>query len=142
MPAKFIITKGRTGMFGFTLEAGNGSTVFKSPSYETRRAALTALRYVQRNGDTEAVDDRTVDAPMPSRAKAPARKTPVARTVAKKRPTRRTAVRKTASAKAATAKAPPRKAGTRKSAAKPAVTRKGVSRTGRSVKRTPARSRA
>lgn len=130
MPAKFIVTKGRSGKYGFVLAAANGSTIIKSSPYDTKRAALTALRSVQRNGDTETIDDRTVDAPASTRARmsnsaASPRRTPVARTVAKRGGT----VRKSAPAKSATAKAPPRKAESRKASAKPSTTRKAVSRT-------------
>ncbi|MFI6983311.1 DUF1508 domain-containing protein [Embleya sp. NPDC050154] len=130
VPAKFIVTKGRSGKYGFVLAAANGSTIIKSSPYDTKRAALTALRSVQRNGDTETVDDRTVDAPASARARmsksvASPRRTPVARTVAKRGGT----VRKSAPAKSATAKAPPRKAESRKASTKPSTTRKAVSRT-------------
>ncbi|MGC0416577.1 DUF1508 domain-containing protein [Embleya sp. AB8] len=140
MPAKFIVSKGRSGRFGFVLTAANGSPIIKSSAYETKREALTALRYIQRNGDTELVEDHTVET-----ASAP-RKTPVGRTVAK----RAGAVRKNTSA--------PRKAVSRKSTGKPATTRKAVAkskpaatRTRKAVsagkptarrKRTPVKSRA
>ncbi|MYS80397.1 YegP family protein [Embleya scabrispora] len=135
VPAKFIVTKGRSGKYGFVLAAANGATIIKSSPYETKREALTAVRYIQRNGDTETVDDRTVDALAAQRAQAPKsaathRRTPAARTVARRGGAVRksTTTRKSASAKSATAKAPPRKAQSRKIATKPSATRKAVSR--------------
>ncbi|MFE3197027.1 DUF1508 domain-containing protein [Embleya sp. NPDC055664] len=146
VPAKFIVTKGRSGKFGFVLTAANGSTVIKSASYETKREALTALRYIQRNGDTETVDDRTVDAPA---APAAMRKRPVSKPVAS-RPRKavsgtRKAVsspRKAASQRKAvskTAGSRPRKAVSKTATSRP---RKAVTRTTASRKRSTARSRA
>ncbi|GCD99911.1 YegP family protein [Embleya hyalina] len=161
VPAKFIVTKGRSGKFGFVLTAANGSTVIKSAPYETKREALTALRYIQRNGDTETVDDRTVDTTAARASAAVVRKRPVSKPVAsrprkavsgtrkavsspRKAASQRRAVSKTAGSRprkavSRTATSRPRKAVSRTATSRP---RKAVARTTTSRTRTTARSRA
>ncbi|MYW02083.1 DUF1508 domain-containing protein [Streptomyces sp. SID3343] len=138
MPAKFIVTKGRSGKYGFVLEAANGSTIVKSPPYETKRAALTALRYIQRNGSTEVVDDltaATASAPA-GRAGTPAprriatRKTgPAKRPAATRTTAEKAAAKRSVPRKAVSRKAPPKKAAGKKSLVRKSPVRKSVTRT-------------
>jgi uncharacterized protein len=89
MPAKFVVKKGPTGKFRFSLLATNGQVVASSQVYETKAAALAGVRSVQRNAPIAVVDDRTAGArPAPKPAAKPAAKKPAATTSAAKKPAR------------------------------------------------------
>jgi uncharacterized protein YegP (UPF0339 family) len=104
VPAKFVLRKGRTGKFSFTLVSPTGQTLATSGDYATKRAALAGVQSVQRNASAAAVDDAT----------APAKKAPARKAAAKKTPAQKTPVAKRTAAK----KAAERKSTARKSAAR------------------------
>jgi uncharacterized protein YegP (UPF0339 family) len=92
MPGKFVVKKGTTGKFRFTLLSTNGQVVATSQAYETKRAALNGIASVQRLVAAAGIVDTTsaaATAAAPAKAaakpgpKAAARK-PAARKAAKK----------------------------------------------------------
>src|SRR4029077_14501515 len=48
MPGKFVVKKGPTGKFRFSLLSTNGQVVASSEAYETKRAALSGVASVQK----------------------------------------------------------------------------------------------
>lgn len=48
MAGKFVIKKGTTGKFRFNLLARNGQAVATSEAYNSKAAAMTGIRSVQR----------------------------------------------------------------------------------------------
>ena len=59
MPAKFVLKRGTTGKFRFSLHAANGQIVATSEAYETKRAALAGIESVRKNAGGAPVDDLT-----------------------------------------------------------------------------------
>ena len=55
MPGKFVVKKGPTGKFRFTLLSTNGQVVASSEAYETKRAALAGVASVQKNAPDATV---------------------------------------------------------------------------------------
>jgi uncharacterized protein len=80
MPAKFVVKKGPTGKFRFSLLSTNGQVVASSQTYETKRAALAGVASVQKLAAGAAIVDTTAP-PAPK----PAAKKPAARKPAKKK---------------------------------------------------------
>jgi uncharacterized protein YegP (UPF0339 family) len=78
MAGKFVIKKGTTGKFRFSLVSTNGQIVATSEAYNTKASAMTGIRAVKSLAEDAVVDDRTTAVP------AVARKTPAA--AAKKAP--------------------------------------------------------
>lgn len=98
MPAKFVVKKGPTGKFRFSLVATNGQVVASSESYETKAACMNGVRSVQKSAAGAIVDDRTVVAKPAATAvakKAPAKKVPAKKAPAKKAAAAKPASRKT-----------------------------------------------
>ena len=82
MPAKFVVKKGPSGKFRFSLLAPNGQAVASSQAYETKRACLSGVASVQKYAAAAAVDDLTAAKPAtakPSAPKTAARKKPAAK---------------------------------------------------------------
>ena len=77
MPAKFVVKKGPTGKFRFSLHAENGEIVATSEAYNSKASALKGVAAVQRIAAGATIDDMTVA------------KKAAAKRVAKKSPTRR-----------------------------------------------------
>jgi uncharacterized protein YegP (UPF0339 family) len=88
VPGKFVVKKGPTGKFRFSLLSTNGQVVATSEAYETKRAALGGVASVQRLAAGATIVDTTVAAAPPAKpaAKTPAAKTPAAKTPAAKKP--------------------------------------------------------
>jgi len=103
VPAKFVLKKGATGKFRFTLVATNGQVVATSQAYETKRAALSGIASVQKIAGGAPVDDLSAPAPKAAPAK-PAAKKPAAAAAAKKPAARKPAARKPAAKKPAAKK--------------------------------------
>jgi len=84
MPGKFVVKKGPTGKFRFSLLSTNGQVVASSEAYETKRAALAGVASVQKLAAGATIVDTTVAAAAPAKpaAKAPAK--PAAKAPAKK----------------------------------------------------------
>lgn len=107
MPGKFVLKKGPTGKFRFSLVSTNGQIVASSQAYETKRAAMRGVASVQKLSAGAKIVDTTVAAAAPAKAaqKAaakkpaakPAAKKPPAKTAAKKAAARKPAARKPAS---------------------------------------------
>jgi uncharacterized protein YegP (UPF0339 family) len=57
MSGKFVLSKGSTGKFHFSLHAANGQIIATSQHYESKEAALNGIKSVQAN----APDATTVD---------------------------------------------------------------------------------
>ena len=85
MPSKFVIKRGTTGKFRFSLHATNGQVIATSEAYETKRAAMAGIASVQKNAAGAAIDDQTEKA-------AAAKKTPAKRAPARKKATPPTVV--------------------------------------------------
>jgi uncharacterized protein YegP (UPF0339 family) len=103
MPGKFVVKKGPTGKFRFSLLSTNGQVVASSEAYETKRAAMAGVASVQKLAAGATIVDTTVAAPAAAKpaAKAPAKpavkapaKKPAAKTSAAKAPARKTAAKK------------------------------------------------
>ena len=75
MPAKFVVKRGSTGKYRFSLHASNGQIIATSEAYETKRAAMAGIASVQKNAAGASIDDQTdAAAKKASGIKAPARK--------------------------------------------------------------------
>jgi uncharacterized protein len=112
VPGKFVLKKGPTGKFRFSLVSTNGQIVASSQAYETKRAAMGGVASVQKLAVGAKIVDTTVAAAAPAKAarKAAAKK-PAAKPAAKKPPAK-PAAKKTA------AKPVARKSGSRKPASR------------------------
>ena len=88
MPGKFVVKKGPTGKFRFSLLSTNGQVVASSEAYETKRAALSGVASVQKLAAGAAIVDTTGAAAKPAAAK-PAAKKPAAKKQAARKPARR-----------------------------------------------------
>jgi uncharacterized protein YegP (UPF0339 family) len=96
MPGKFVVKKGTTGKFRFTLLSTNGQVVATGQAYETKRAALNGIASVQRlAAGAGIVDTTTAAAAAPAKAAAK----PVAKAAAKKPAAKKPAARKLAKRK-------------------------------------------
>jgi hypothetical protein len=104
VPGKFVVKKGPTGKFRFSLVSTNGQVVASSQAYETKRAAMAGIVSVQKLAAGATLVDTTVSAAAPAK---PAAK-PAARKPAAKKPAAKPAARKPA------VKKPARKAAGRK----------------------------
>ena len=60
MPGKFVVKKGPTGKFRFSLLSTNGQVVASSEAYETKRAALSGVASVQKLAAGAKIVDTTV----------------------------------------------------------------------------------
>jgi uncharacterized protein YegP (UPF0339 family) len=123
VPAKFVLRKGRTGKFTFTLEGPNGQILATSADHPNLRAAKAAIASVQKNLTGAEVDDRSAGA------------TPVKKTTARKTTAKKTTARK-ATAKKTTAKTAAKKTTARKTAAKRAPAAKKTTTRKTAAKRT------
>ena len=85
MPGKFVVKKGPTGKFRFSLLSTNGQVVASSEAYETKRAALNGVASVQKLAAGAAIVDTTAAAA----AAKPAAAKPAARKPAAKKPAAR-----------------------------------------------------
>ena len=74
MASKFVIKRGTTGKYRFSLHAPNGQVIATSEAYETKRAAMAGIASVQKNAAGAAIDDQTERATAAK--KAPAKKAP------------------------------------------------------------------
>jgi uncharacterized protein YegP (UPF0339 family) len=59
MAAKFVLKKGSTGKFSFTLVATNGQVIATSEAYESKASAVNGIESVKRNAPEAEVDDQT-----------------------------------------------------------------------------------
>jgi uncharacterized protein YegP (UPF0339 family) len=98
MPGKFVVKKGPTGKFRFSLLSTNGQVVASSEAYETKRAALSGVASVQKLAAGARIVDTTIAVAAASKPAAkkpaakpakPAAKKPAARKPAAKKPAAR-----------------------------------------------------
>ena len=101
MPGKFVVKKGPTGKFRFSLLSTNGQVVASSEAYETKRAAMSGVASVQKLAAGAKIVDTTVAAvaAAPKPAAKPAAKKPAAKPAAKKPAARKPAAKKPAARK-------------------------------------------
>ncbi len=85
MAAKFVVKKGTTGKFRFSLHASNGEIIATSETYNTKAAALKGIDSVKRSAVDAEVDDQTVAKKSAPAKKAAAKRTPATKAAAKKR---------------------------------------------------------
>ncbi len=77
MPGKFVVKKGPTGKFRFSLVSTNGQVVAQSQAYETKRAAMAGVASVQKLAAGAKVVDTTAAAAAPAKpAPKPAARKP------------------------------------------------------------------
>lgn len=100
MPAKFVVKKGTTGKFRFSLLSSNGQVVASSESYNSKAAAMGGIRSVQKFAAEAEVEDQTTAAF--AKAQADAKEATAARKVAAR--TRKASAKKSTAAKKTTAK--------------------------------------
>jgi uncharacterized protein YegP (UPF0339 family) len=90
MPGKFVVKKGPTGKFRFSLLSTNGQVVASSEAYETKRAALNGVASVQKLAAGASIVDTTIAvAAAPKPAAKPAARKPAATKAAAKKPAAR-----------------------------------------------------
>lgn len=59
MPGKFVIKKGSTGKFRFSLVSTNGQIVATSEAYNSKASAMTGIRSVQKLAGDATIEDQT-----------------------------------------------------------------------------------
>jgi uncharacterized protein YegP (UPF0339 family) len=59
MAAKFVLKKGSTGKFSFSLVATNGQVIATSEAYESKASAINGIESVKRNAPAAEIDDQT-----------------------------------------------------------------------------------
>ena len=110
MPGKFVVKKGPTGKFRFSLVSTNGQVVVSSEAYETKRAAMAGVASVQKLAAGATIVDTTATAAAPAKAAPkPAAKKPAAKPAARKPAAGKPAARKPAAKKPAAKKPAARK---------------------------------
>ena len=107
MPGKFVIKKGPTGKFRFSLVSTNGQIVASSQAYDGKAAAMRGVASVQKLAAGARIVDMTVAVAAPAAkpaAKRPAAKKPAAKPAAKKPAAKKPAATKPAAKKPAAKK--------------------------------------
>ena len=59
MPGKFVIKKGSTGKFRFSLVSSNGQIVATSEAYNSKASATNGIRSVQKLAADAVIEDQT-----------------------------------------------------------------------------------
>jgi len=59
MPGKFVVKKGTTGKFRFSLHSTNGQVVATSEAYNTKASAMGGIRSVKNLAADAEVEDQT-----------------------------------------------------------------------------------
>ena len=59
MPGKFVVKKGSTGKFRFSLLSTNGQVVATSEAYNSKASAMGGIRSVQKLAADAVVEDQT-----------------------------------------------------------------------------------
>jgi uncharacterized protein YegP (UPF0339 family) len=89
---KFVVKKGPTGKFRFSLLSTNGQVVAVSEAYETKRAALSGVESVRKLAAAATLVDTTIV--VKAEPKPPARKPAVKKPAAKRPAARKPAAKK------------------------------------------------
>jgi hypothetical protein len=95
VPGKFVVKKGPTGKFRFSLLSTNGQVVAASEAYETKRAAMSGIASVRKlAADAKLVDTTIVlaEASKPAASKPAAAKPAAAKKPAARKPAARKSV--------------------------------------------------
>lgn len=61
MAGKFVLKKGASGKFHFSLHAANGQIIATSEAYNSKEAALNGIDSVKKNAPDARVDDETAN---------------------------------------------------------------------------------
>ncbi len=59
MPGKFVVKKGSTGKFRFSLHATNGQIVATSEAYNSKASAMNGIRSVRNLAADAEIEDQT-----------------------------------------------------------------------------------
>jgi uncharacterized protein YegP (UPF0339 family) len=59
MPGKFVVKKGSTGKFRFSLHSTNGQIVATSEAYNTKASAMGGIRSVRNLAADAGIEDQT-----------------------------------------------------------------------------------
>ncbi len=59
MPGKFVVKKGSTGKFRFSLLSTNGQIVATSEAYNTKASAMNGIKSVKNLAADAAIEDQT-----------------------------------------------------------------------------------
>ena len=59
MPGKFVVKKGTTGKFRFSLLSTNGQIVATSEAYNTKASAMNGIKSVKNLAADAAIEDQT-----------------------------------------------------------------------------------
>ena len=59
MPGKFVIKKGSTGKFRFSLLSTNGQIVATSEAYNSKASAMNGIKSVQKLAGDATIEDQT-----------------------------------------------------------------------------------
>ena len=59
MPGKFVVKKGSTGKFRFSLLSTNGQIVATSEAYNTKASAMNGIRSVKKLAGDAEIEDQT-----------------------------------------------------------------------------------
>ncbi len=59
MPGKFVVKKGNTGKFRFTLVSTNGQVVATSEAYNSKASAMNGIRSVKKLAADAEIEDQT-----------------------------------------------------------------------------------
>lgn len=59
MPGKFVIKKGTTGKFRFSLHSTNGQIIATSESYNSKAAAMGGIKAIQKLANDAQIEDTT-----------------------------------------------------------------------------------
>lgn len=62
MPGKFVVKKGSTGKFRFSLLSTNGQIVATSESYNSKASAMGGIRSIQKLAADATIEDQTTAA--------------------------------------------------------------------------------
>lgn len=94
MPGKFLVKKGTTGKFRFSLLSTNGQVVATSEAYNSKASAMGGIRAVKSLAADAAIEDQTTkawaDGEVDRNASAQRKRTGVAKkTAAKKAPVKK-----------------------------------------------------
>jgi uncharacterized protein YegP (UPF0339 family) len=95
MPGKFVIKKGSTGKFRFSLVSTNGQIVATSEAYNSKASAMNGIRSVQKLAAEALIEDQTT---REWAAAEDARKAAAATKKARKRTSKKAAAKKAGAA--------------------------------------------
>ncbi len=59
MPAKFVVKKGSSGKFRFSLHASNGEIIATSETYGSKASCMNGIESVRRSAGEATVEDET-----------------------------------------------------------------------------------